>query len=243
MSVPKRSTRVSLCMVCANSEDTLPRFFRWAVPRFAEIVVVRSESQDATDAIVAEQVRAHPGQIRDYFRKIDDITHQKQHCVDRATRSWRLVIDADELIEDTDWDHLVAQMDAVGCDMGGFPRYNLQVDDQHYCTDWYPDVQARLFNRRVYFNKEPRYQTHHRMDGARGGKVFHELHILHWGNIRPSHQLAWKSKMRAQYAATDYIEGKELASVEDWFSERNRTLDTLRAPLPEPVAATVRAWR
>lgn len=240
---PPRSMRVSLCMIVANSEDCLPRFFRWALPRFQEIVVVRSESQDGTDALVAEAAQANPGRVFNSFRAIDDIAAQKQHCIDRATRSWRLVIDADELIEDTDWDGLVVQLDRAGIDLCGFPRFNLQGDDQHYCTQVYPDVQARLFNRRVHFSKEPRHQTHHRMDGARKGHVINELHILHWGHIRDVDQLAWKSQMRARYADTDYLEGKALASHENWFAERNRFLDQKTAPLPARTAATVRAWR
>ncbi len=237
---PPFSRLVSCCLVVANSEDCLPRWFRWALPRFQELVVLRSRSEDATDRIVAAQVAANPGRIRDSFREIDDIASQKQRCVQRATRPWRLVVDADEVVEEADWDALVQGLERQGIDLLVLPRYNLQVDDQHYSTRTYPDLQARLFNSRVRFSAEPRFQVHHKMEGARRGMTATDVHILHWGHIRSVDQLAWKSRMRVQYADTDYVEGKELKAHENWFAERNEALDKEIAPLPPKTALFIR---
>jgi len=234
------SQQVSLCTVVANSEDCLPRFLRWALPRFAEIVCVRSRSQDSTDALLEAAAAAHPAQVKLLFREIDDIARQKQFCLEQATRPWRLVVDADEVVEDANWDAVVAGLTRAGIDLLLLPRYNLQRDAQHYTTVLYPDVQARLFNQRVSFSMEPQYQTHHKMEGARKGMTAKDVHIVHYGHIRPQAQLAWKSQWRRQFAETDYVEGKQLLAHDNWFSERNVALERSLAPLPDKARAFLR---
>ncbi len=225
----------------ANSDDCVPRFLRWALPRFEEIILLRSRSEDGTDALLEEAARKHPLQIRLAFREIDDIARQKQAAVELATKPWRFVVDADEVVEDTNWDAVVAHLDREGIDLLQLPRYNLQRDDAHYTTAIYPDVQARVFNRRVSFSLEPKYQTHHRMIGARRGMTASDIHIIHHGHIRPIGQLAWKSQWRRRFAETDYIEGRQLLSHENWFAERNPALEASLAPLPAKALALLRA--
>ena len=240
--MPALSKRVSLCTIVANSEDTLPRYLAWALQRFAEVVIVRSASQDRTDAILTTAERAMPGRIKLYYREIDDLSRQKQFSVDRASNDWVLVVDADEVVMDADWDSVVGTMEQKEIDLLQMPRYNLQTDEAHYSTQTYPDHQARLFHRgRVRFNLDPQFRTHHRMDGARRSSRVSDVHIVHWGNIRPGHQLNWKSQVRKRWADTDYIEGKELLEHENWFAERNREFDQNRAPLQAPVRAWVAA--
>ena len=235
------SRLVSLCCVVANSEDCVPRFLRWALPRFAEIVIVRSRSEDGTDALLEEAAAAHPGQVRLLFREIDDIARQKQFCVEAAALDWRLVVDADEIVEDTAWDKVVAGLDRAGIDLLLLPRYNLQRDEAHYAGKLYPDLQPRLFNRRVSFSLEPQYQTHHRMVGARKGMTASDVHIIHHGHIRPAAQLAWKSRWRRQFADTDYVEGKQLLAHDNWFLDRNAALEQDLRPLPDKARALIKA--
>ncbi len=237
---PPICRRVSLCLVVANSEDCLPRWFAWALPRFAEIVIVRSPSEDRTDAIVDKVAASRPGQVRVLSKQIDDIASQKQFCVDRATRAWRLVVDADEIVEDILWDGVVTQMDAAGSDLLQIPRYNLQRDAEHYLPRAYPDLQERLFKRHVRFSSEPRHRTHHRMVGAKKPMASRSPHILHWGHIRSVDQLAWKSRMRRDHAGTDYLEGAQLIQHDNWFHHRNHTLDPEAVPLPAGPAAYIR---
>jgi hypothetical protein len=233
------SQNVSLCTVVANSEDCLPRFFAWAIPRFADIVLVRSDSDDGTDVLLESAAARWPEQIRLLYRPIDTIARQKQFCIEQANQRWRLVVDADETVEFTDWDKVVALLETRGVDLLALPRYNLQVDDRHYCTQIYPDIQERLLDAHVGFSLEPRYETHHRMQGVKcAGKA--GVHILHWGHIRSVEQLKWKSRMRSRYAETDYIEGKQLAENDNWFHVRNTELDAHTAPLPSGPTQVIR---
>lgn len=237
---PTVHRQVSLCLVVANSEDCLPRWFAWALPRFAELVIVRSHSDDGTDAILDAVAARHPGQVRLFDRTIDTIAAQKQYCVSRATRRWRLVVDADEVMEDVHWDGIATTLDQQGADLLQMPRYNLQRDDQHYLPAAYPDRQERLFRSHVRFSDAPRHQTHHQMVGARRRVATSAPHVLHWGHIRSTDQLAWKSRVRRRWAATDYIEGDGLTTHDNWFHHRNDALDAEAAPLPAPVAAYIR---
>jgi len=227
-------------MVVANSADCLPRWFAWALPRFAEIIVVRSASEDGTDAFLEAVAHTRPAQVRLLTKDIVDIASQKQFCVDRATRAWRLVVDADEICEDVLWDGIVEQMEAAGADLLQLPRYNLQRDDAHHLSRGYPDLQERLFKRHVRFSTAPRHRTHHRMLGASKPIASRSPHILHWGHIRSVDQLAWKSRMRRQHADTDYIEGPGLRSHANWFHHRNQALDAEAVPLPAGPAAYIR---
>ena len=230
---------VSLCTVVANSEDCLPRYFAWAIPRFSDIVLVRSDSEDRSDALLEEAASRWPDQVRLLDRPIDTIARQKQFCIEQAHNRWRLVIDADETCEIIDWDKVVELLESRGVDLLAIPRYNLQRDDQHFCTSLYPDLQERLLDANVSFSLEPRHETHHRMTGCRhAGHA--GVHILHWGHIRSVEQLAWKSTMRRRFAETDYLEGEQLASIDNWFRVRNKHLDAEAAPLPPKAATTIR---
>ena len=237
---PPVSQRVSLCLVVANSEDCLPRWFAWALPRFAEIIIVRSHSDDGTDALLEAVARQCPAQVRLLSKPITDIASQKQFCVNHATRAWRLVVDADEICEDVHWDAMVDQMDAAGADLLQLPRYNLQRDHAHYLPRAYPDLQERLFKRHVRFSGAPRHRTHHRMLGATQPLSTRSPHLLHWGHIRSVDQLAWKSQMRRKQAETDYLEGRGLQAHDNWFHHRNLTLDAEAVPLPAGPAAYIR---
>lgn len=239
MPHPHFSRQVSLCLVVANSIDCLPRWFSWALPRFAEIVIVRNPSHDGTDALLDAVAARRSGQVRVYTRELDTIAGQKQYCVERGTRRWRFVVDADEVVEDAPWDAIVAQLEAQGADLLQLPRYNLQGDDQHYLPSAYPDPQERLFRSHVRFSDAPRHQTHHAMVGAAKVVFARAPHILHWGHIRGEAELAWKSEMRRRFADTDYIEGAHLKRHDNWFAVRNQQLDGQAQPLPPATAQAI----
>ena len=78
------------------------------------------------------------------------------------------------------------------------------------------------------------------MVGARRVVATSAPHILHWGHIRSTEQLAWKSAVRRRWADTDYIEGHGLQSHDNWFGHRNVVLDDAAQPLPDGPAAYIR---
>lgn len=229
------SKNVSLCLVVANSDDCLNRFFEWSLSKFEDIIVVKSDSKDSTDQILDKFVTKYPNQISLYYKPIVNIADQKQYCVNLSKKKYKLIIDADEIMEDCDWDSMINWMDSNAVDLVYFPRYNLQKDENHYLSTSYPDWQPRLFNSLVKFDTNPMYETHHVMTGQRQQSAIPNCHIIHWGHIRNQDQLKWKSDMRKKYAKTDLCDGENLLNYDNWFFERNKVMkfDEQAIELPE----------
>lgn len=226
---------LSLCLTVANSADCLPRFMSWALPRFEDIVVLKSDSDDYTDAMLDKY--AQNDNVSLYYQPIKNIAHQKQTCVDYSDKEYKLIVDADEIVQETDWDEVVKYMKAKSINLIHLPRLNLQKDDKHYLPDAYPDWQPRLFDSSVSFDTDPLYETHHVMKGAKNQSGLQEAHIIHWGHIRSEEQMQWKSDMRRQYAETDRCDGQGLLETKNWYHERNKTLgfDNKAIPLAQSI--------
>lgn len=218
------SDNITLCLCVANSEDCLDRFFNWSLPRFENILIVESESEDSTSEILKNYKSKYPDQIELHFKKIKDIASQKQHCLNLAKTEWKLIIDADEIIENHNWNMEIEYCEEHGIDLCFLPRYNLQKDESHYLSTAYPDLQPRLVNSRTKFSTNPMHQTHHVMEGYRNQKNLQDCHIIHWGHIRSEEQNLWKSNMRKKFAKTDACDGDGLLKSKNWFHERNEVL-------------------
>jgi len=214
---------LSLCLVVANSSDCIPRFMSWALPRFDDIIILKSDSDDNTDDLL-DRYASNNKSISLYHQPIQNIAHQKQTCLDYSNKKYKLIIDADEIVQEANWDNIVEQMNRQSIDLLYLPRFNLQKDHFHYLPDAYPDWQPRLLSSSVSFNLDPLYETHHTMQGQRNQSVLSQTHIIHWGHIRSEQQMQWKSNMRKQYASTDLCDGKGLVTTENWYHERNTIL-------------------
>jgi glycosyltransferase involved in cell wall biosynthesis len=111
-----------------------------------EIVVVDAESTDDTAAIARQrgarvEVRAWPGYAA-----------QKNHAASLASHDWLLSLDADERVTPD----LAAEIRALLGAAGDPPRPGYRMPRVTYAfdrwirtTDWYPDRQLRLYDRRV----------------------------------------------------------------------------------------------
>jgi glycosyltransferase involved in cell wall biosynthesis len=233
-------SNISLCLVVANSEDCLQRFFKWSLPRFEDIIIVKSDSEDNTDFILDKYKDVYPSQIDLHYNKIENIAKQKQYCLDLSEKDWKLIVDADEIFEEVDFDLLTSKLEEEGLDLGYFPRYNLQVDEEHYQPEGYPDLQPRLIKSNVSFSLDPIHETHHAMVGQKKSAALNP-HIIHWGHIRSEDQNLWKSNMRKRYANTDLCDGKGLRETDNWFYERNKILglDDKAIGLPERVISYI----
>jgi Glycosyl transferase family 2 len=136
--VPKLSVTVITRDEAANLAAALDSV-TWA----DEIVVVDSESTDATVAIARRYtdrivVRPWPGYVA-----------QKNHATSVAAHDWILSIDADERVSPElarDIRALMAQEPtAAGYRL---PRVTFHLGRWIRTTDWYPDYQLRLYDRR-----------------------------------------------------------------------------------------------
>lgn len=218
------SKNITLCLCVANSEDCLDKFFGWALPRFKNIIVLQSESEDSTPEMLERYKSKYPNQIELHFKEIKNIADQKQHCIDLAKTEWKLIVDADEILENYNWHNKVKDFEIDKIDLGFLPRYNLQKDEKHYLKTSYPDLQPRLLNSKVKFSTDPNHETHHVMVGHRNHSTVQDCHIIHWGHIRSEEQNLWKSNMRKVFASTDACDGEGLLSHKNWFHERNKIL-------------------
>jgi glycosyltransferase involved in cell wall biosynthesis len=137
--VPKLSVTVITKNEAADLADAL-RSVQWA----DEIVVVDAESTDGT-AEVARQftdrviVRAWPGYVG-----------QKNYAASMASNDWILSLDADERVTPA----LAAEIRAALSSSPAHAAFRMRRVTWHLgrwirSTDWYPDYQVRLFDRRA----------------------------------------------------------------------------------------------
>jgi glycosyltransferase involved in cell wall biosynthesis len=112
---------------------------RWA----DEIVVVDSESRDDTVAIARRftdrvVVRPWPGYVA-----------QKNFAAEQAANDWILSIDADERVSPELADEIRALLAGSPAPAGyRLPRVSFHFGRWIRSTDWYPDYQLRLYDRR-----------------------------------------------------------------------------------------------
>ena len=135
--------KLSVTIITSNEADRI----RGALESVAwadEIIVVDSESTDATVAIAREVtdrvvVKAWPGYV-----------DQKNYAASLATHDWVLSLDADERVTPS----LAASIRATLASTPAHAAYRIARVSWHLgrwirTTDWYPDHQHRLYNRHV----------------------------------------------------------------------------------------------
>jgi glycosyltransferase involved in cell wall biosynthesis len=136
--VPKLSVTVITRNEAANIAAALESV-RWA----DEIVVVDSESTDETVAIARQftanvVVRPWPGYVE-----------QKNFAAAHASHDWILSLDADERISPELRDEILATLQSTPSTAGfRIPRVTFHLGRWIRTTDWYPDYQLRLYDRR-----------------------------------------------------------------------------------------------
>ena len=138
-AVPKLSVTIITRNEAAHVADALDSV-AWA----DEIIVVDSESTDDTVAIARRHharviVRAWPGYVA-----------QKNYAASIASHDWILSLDADERVTPA----LAAEMRALLATAPGHAAYRMPRVTWHLgrwirTTDWYPDYQLRLYDRRT----------------------------------------------------------------------------------------------
>jgi glycosyltransferase involved in cell wall biosynthesis len=136
--VPKLSVTVITKNEAADIGDALASV-RWA----DEIIVVDSRSTDDTVAIARQYTERVV--VRDWAGYID----QKNHAASLAAHDWILSMDADERVTP----ELAAEMQACLRDNPRevafqIPRVTWHLGRWVRSTDWYPDYQLRLYDRR-----------------------------------------------------------------------------------------------
>jgi len=135
--------KISAVLIAQNEEDRIEAALR-SLAFCDEIVVVDGGSHDSTTA----RVRAMGARLLE--RPFDGFVAQKNFAVEQARHDVILSLDADEEVSHA----LRAEIQALcGGDSLRHPGYKVSrlthyLDREIRGTDWYPDWQLRLFDRR-----------------------------------------------------------------------------------------------
>lgn len=157
----------------ADHIDAVLESVRWA----DEVIVVDAESTDDTATRAAARgakvvVRPWPG-----------YGAQKNHAASLAAHDWILSVDADERVTDA----LAAEIRALLAVEPPARGYRLRRVTRYFdrwirCTDWYPDYQLRLYDRRAArWNGRPVHESVE-VDGP-VGLLVHELQHLAYRDV------------------------------------------------------------
>jgi glycosyltransferase involved in cell wall biosynthesis len=140
--VPKLSVTLITRNEAADIGDALASV-GWA----DEIVVVDSESTDGTATIA----RAHNARV--VVRAWTGYVDQKNHAASLASHDWILSLDADERVTPGLAGEIKALMacppESIEHAAFRIPRVTWHLGRWIRTTDWYPDHQLRLYNRRL----------------------------------------------------------------------------------------------
>jgi (heptosyl)LPS beta-1,4-glucosyltransferase len=194
----------------ANIEGALESV-RWA----DEIVVVDSHSADETVAL------ARKYNARIVVHDWAGYSAQRNYAAEIASNDWILALDADERVP-TELAVEIQRIMREGSVHGGYrmPRISYYLGRWIRGTDWYPDYQLRLYDRRV---------------GRFNGKRVHESVELTYG--RPG-QLQHDLQHYPYRDISDHVTSIDhytTLAAEEWFAEGRRT-NAIEFAVHPPVA-------
>ena len=154
--------KVSVVVITLNEGSNIDEVLA-SVAWADEIVVVDSGSVDDT----LERARRHTGRVS--HRAWTGYGAQKDHATNLASHDWVLSLDADERVSL----ELAAEIQTVlerEPPHSGYriPRTTRYLGTWIRTTDWYPDYQLRLYDRRkAHWSNDPVHESVH-LDGSVG---------------------------------------------------------------------------
>jgi glycosyltransferase involved in cell wall biosynthesis len=177
-----------------------------------EIVVIDSGSTDGTVAIARQH--ASRVEVRDW----PGYSAQKNYAAELASNDWILSLDADERVTP----ELATEIRAVLSGtppVGGYriPRVAWYLGRWVRSTDWYPDYQLRLYDRRAGRWNGRRVHESVDLQGA-PGRLRHELQ--HYAYRDLSHHLATIDRYTTLAAEQSLAEGRRTNGFELFFHPR-----------------------
>jgi (heptosyl)LPS beta-1,4-glucosyltransferase len=184
-----------------------------------EIIVVDSHSTDETVSIA----RRHATRVE--RRDWPGYGAQKNRAADLASNDWILSIDADERVS-PDLAYEIRALMQAGPACAGYrmPRVTWYLGRWLRSTDWYPDYQLRLYDRRA--GRWSDHRVHESVElRATPGRLRHELQHYAYRNV--SHHLSTMDRYTT-------------LAAEEWMARGKRT--TVIAPVVHAPMAFVRNY-
>lgn len=119
MSLP-----ISLVMIVKDESRCLARCLEAALPYVDEIIIVDTGSTDHTIEIATSF-----GAKVFSFEWIDDFSAARNYALSKATHDWRLVLDADEILQSSNLEALKCWITQYPNRVGAITRWNLQDEN------------------------------------------------------------------------------------------------------------------
>jgi len=169
-----------------------------------EIIVVDSGSTDGTVE------KARPLATRVEQHAWAGYGAQKNHASELASHDWILSIDADERVTPELAAEIRATLEQPA--VGGYriPRVTYYLGRWIRSTDWYPDLQLRLYDRRAASWNHRR--VHERVElGSRPGRLRHELQHFAYRDV--SHHLATIDRYTTLAADQSLADGRRTSAL------------------------------
>lgn len=171
-----------------------------------ETIVVDAESTDDTVAI------ARPLATRVEVRTWPGYGAQKNYAAGLAANDWILSLDADERVTPELAAEIRALLDGAPAAKGyRIPRVTWHLGRWIRTTDWYPDAQLRLYDRRAGRWNDRRVHESLRIDSP-PGQLVHELQHFAYRDI--SHHLATIDRYTSLAAEQWRAEGRRAGAVD-----------------------------
>jgi len=170
-----------------------------------EIVVVDAESTDDT----VERARRH--RVRVEVRPWPGFSAQKNYAASMASNDWILSIDADERVTPELADEIQALLASEPPQRGyRVPRISWYLGRWIRGTDWYPDYQLRLYDRRAGEWKERRVHESVSLKSSEPGRLAHDLQHFPYRDI--SHHLQTIDRYTT-LAASEMVAARRVPSI------------------------------
>jgi glycosyltransferase involved in cell wall biosynthesis len=134
--------RLSVTVITKNEEADLEAALA-SVAWADDIIVVDAESTDRT----VEIARRFTDKV--VVRPWDGYVAQKNHAATLASHDWILSLDADERVTPALADEIRRTLENPGHSAYDMPRVTWHLGRWVRSTDWYPDTQRRLYDRRA----------------------------------------------------------------------------------------------
>ncbi|MCX7929893.1 MAG: glycosyltransferase family 2 protein [Chlorobi bacterium] len=138
------SLELSVVIITYNEQECLPRTLEALNGVADEIIIVDSGSTDATQQIAC----AHP-LVRWFQRSFDTYGQQKNFGNKQARGRYIFSLDADEVLSPQLRDIILREKGKWSADAYALLRIPIYIGTEIRCSDWYPDIQWRLFRRDV----------------------------------------------------------------------------------------------
>lgn len=148
---------ISLCMVVHNEASRIENCIKAALPYVHEVIIANQESSDNTLEVLLELKK----QVGNRFTIIEDFytgtcNTSRQETLNRARYDWRLILDADECIEDFSCLQRLANSNRSY--LYAFRRKNYV--DGVFMPFLYPDHQPRLIYKNIKWPNKVHVSPH-----------------------------------------------------------------------------------